>query len=56
MVATNVGTLRLLVANTSRCGKGIRGLKYLLVIGQKAEIGPNPFPPRGQADLVVWMF
>jgi hypothetical protein len=24
-----------------------------VVIGQKAQIGPNPFTPRGQADLVV---
>jgi hypothetical protein len=26
------------------------------VIGQKAHIGPNPFTPRGQADLVVGFF
>ena len=26
------------------------------MIGQKAEIGPNPFTPRGRADLVVWVF
>ncbi len=30
------------------------GLKSSLVIGQKAQIGPNPFTPRGRADLVVW--
>jgi hypothetical protein len=28
-------------------------LKSSLVIGQKAEINPNPFTPRGRADLVV---
>jgi hypothetical protein len=31
----------------------VRGLKSSLVIGQKAQIGPNPFTPRGWADLVV---
>jgi hypothetical protein len=30
-----------------------RGLKSSLVIGQKVEIGPNSFTPRGRADLVV---
>jgi hypothetical protein len=34
----------------------VRGLKSSLVIGQKAQIGPNPFTPRGHADLVVWFF
>jgi hypothetical protein len=34
----------------------VRGLKSSLVIGQKAQIGPNPFTPRGRADLVVWIF
>jgi hypothetical protein len=28
----------------------VRGFKSSLVIGQKVEIGPNPFTPRGQAD------
>jgi hypothetical protein len=31
----------------------VRGLKSSLVIGQKVEIGPNPFTPRGRANLVV---
>ena len=31
----------------------VRGLKSSLVIGQKAQIAPNPFTPRGQANLVV---
>jgi hypothetical protein len=31
----------------------VRGLKSSLVIGQNAQIGPNPFPPRGWADLVL---
>jgi hypothetical protein len=31
----------------------VRGLKSSLVIGQKVEIGPNPFTPRGWANLVV---
>jgi hypothetical protein len=31
----------------------VRGLKSSLVIGQKAQIGPNPFTPRGRANLVV---
>jgi hypothetical protein len=31
----------------------VRGLKPSLEIGQKAEINPNPFTPRGRADLVV---
>jgi hypothetical protein len=39
-----------LEAGPIRC---VRGLKSSLVIGQKAQIGPNPFTPRGQADLVV---
>jgi hypothetical protein len=34
----------------------VRGLKSSLVIGQKAQISPNPFTPRGWADLVVWFF
>jgi hypothetical protein len=34
----------------------VRGLKSSLVIGQKAQIGPNPFTPRGRADLVVCFF
>jgi hypothetical protein len=33
----------------------VRGLKSSFVIGQKAQIGPNPFTPRGLADLVVWI-
>jgi hypothetical protein len=39
-----------LEAGPIRC---VRGLKSSLVIGQKAEIGPNPFTPRGRPDLVV---
>jgi hypothetical protein len=31
----------------------VRGLKSSLVIGQKAQIRPNPFTPRGRADLVI---
>jgi hypothetical protein len=31
----------------------VRGLKSSLVMGQKVEIGPNPFTPKGQVDLVV---
>jgi hypothetical protein len=31
----------------------VRGLKSSLVIGQKAQIGPNPFTPRGRDDLQV---
>jgi hypothetical protein len=31
----------------------VRGLKSSLMIGQKAQICPNPFTPRGWADLVV---
>jgi hypothetical protein len=31
----------------------VRGLKSSLAIGQKAQIGPNPFTPRGRANLVV---
>jgi hypothetical protein len=34
----------------------VRGLKSLLVIGQKVQIGPNPFTPRGHANLVVLLF
>jgi hypothetical protein len=26
------------------------------MIGQKAQISPNPFTPRGRGDLVVWFF
>jgi hypothetical protein len=40
-----------LEAGPIRC---VRGLKSSLVIGQKVGIGPNPFTPRGRADLVVW--
>jgi hypothetical protein len=39
-----------LEAGPIRC---VRSLKFSLVIGQKAQIGPNPFTPRGRADLVV---
>jgi hypothetical protein len=39
-----------LEAGPIRC---VRGLKSSLVIDQKAQIGPNPFTPRGRADLVV---
>jgi hypothetical protein len=42
-----------LEAGPIRC---VRGLKSSLVIGQKAQIGPNPFTPRGHADLMVRMF
>ena len=37
-------------AGPIRC---VRGLKSSLVIGQKAQIGPNSFTSRGHADLVV---
>jgi hypothetical protein len=36
-----------LEAGLIRC---VRGLKSSLVIGQKAQIGPKPFTPRGRAD------
>jgi hypothetical protein len=39
-----------LEAGPIRC---VRGLKSSLVIGQKAQISPNPLTPRGHADLVV---
>jgi hypothetical protein len=39
-----------LEARLIRC---VRGLESSLVIGQKVEIGPNSFTPRGRADLVV---
>jgi hypothetical protein len=39
-----------LEAGPIRC---VRGLKSSLVIGQKAQISPNPFSPKGQAGLVV---
>jgi hypothetical protein len=39
-----------LEAGPIRC---VRGLKSSFVIGQKAEIDPNPFTPRGRVDLVV---
>jgi hypothetical protein len=39
-----------LEAGPIRC---VRGLKSSLVVGQKAQIGPNPFTLRGRADLVV---
>jgi hypothetical protein len=42
-----------LEAGLIRC---LGGLKSSLVIGQKAQIGPNPFTPRGRADSVVWFF
>jgi hypothetical protein len=29
----------------------VRGLKSSLVIGQKAQIGPNPFTPRGAGPI-----
>jgi hypothetical protein len=31
-------------------------LRSSFVIGQKAQIGPNSFTPRGQVDFVVWFF
>jgi hypothetical protein len=40
-------------AKPIRC---VRGLKSSLVIGQKAQIGPNSFTPIGWANLVVWFF
>jgi hypothetical protein len=46
-LTTKMGTLRAalhLEAGPIRC---VRGLKSSLVIGQKAQIGPNPFTPRG---------
>jgi len=42
-----------LEAGPIRC---VRGFKSSLVIGQKIQIGPKPFTPRGRADLVVWFF
>jgi hypothetical protein len=42
-----------LEAGSIRC---IRGLKSSLVIGQNAQISPNPFTTRGWADLLVWFF
>jgi hypothetical protein len=49
----DIGFLRAalhLEAGPIRC---VRGLKSSLVIGRKAQIGPNPFTPRGRADFVV---
>ena len=34
----------------------VRGLKSSLVIGQKVEIGPIPFTPRGWVDSMVCFF
>jgi hypothetical protein len=34
----------------------VRGLKFSFVIGQKAEIGPNPFTPKGRVNLVLCIF
>ena len=42
-----------LEAGPIRC---IRGLKSSLVVGQKAQLGPNPFTRRGRAYLVVQFF
>ena len=42
-----------LEAGPIRC---VRGLKSSLRIGRKAEIGPNPFTPRGRANLLVRIF
>jgi hypothetical protein len=42
-----------LEAEPIRC---VRGLKSSFVIGQRAQIGPNPFTPTRRADLVVWFF
>jgi hypothetical protein len=39
-----------LEAGPIRC---VKGLLSSLVIGQKAQIGPNPFTPRGRGNLVV---
>jgi hypothetical protein len=39
-----------LEAGPIRC---VRGLKSSLVIGQKVQMGPNPFTPTGRGDLVV---
>jgi hypothetical protein len=46
----SLGAALHLEAEPIRC---VRGLKSLLVIGQNAQIGPNPFTPRGRADWVV---
>jgi hypothetical protein len=46
----NVRAALHLAAGPIRC---VRGLKSSLVIGQKAQIGPNPFAPRGRVELVV---
>jgi hypothetical protein len=42
-----------LEAGPIRCARGLGDLKSSLVIGQKAQIGPNPFTPKGHVDLVV---
>jgi hypothetical protein len=39
-----------LEAGHVRC---VRGLKSSLVIGHKFQIGPNPFTPKGHADVMV---
>jgi hypothetical protein len=39
-----------LEAKPIRC---VRGLNSSLVIGQKAQFGPNSFTPRGRGDLVL---
>jgi hypothetical protein len=46
---------RSLMARISKCGWAIRVLKSSLVIGQKAQIGPNPFTIRGHVNLMVWI-
>jgi hypothetical protein len=43
----------LCLAYARSSGDALRGLKSSLVIGQKAQLGPNPFTPRGRTDLVV---
>jgi hypothetical protein len=50
MPTSNVRATLHLEPGPIRC---VRGLKSSLVIDQKVEIGPNPFTPRGHADLVV---
>jgi hypothetical protein len=50
MIVNDLRAALHLEAGPIRC---LKGLKISLVIGQKAQIGPNPFTLRGHADLVV---
>ena len=48
-----MSTLRAALRLKSGSICSVRGLKSSLAIGQKAQIGPNSFVPRGWANVVV---